>query len=180
MRKTPYTLALVLSLGGAHGILVSCATTQTPRAQVGDARLAMHVGRRLAADPQVRRFEIDVDAREGMVILRGVVDSSVERTEAERVAERTPGVVGVENHIQLESEIGEGERSDFVVRVKIGTQLSADPDVRRTDIDIDVEEGIVYLSGVVYDEIARTEAERLARSVDGVREVHNELEVAVR
>lgn len=162
----------------AIALITGCATTtRTPRAQADDARVAMDVSGRLAADPDVHRYDIDVDVLDGIVTLRGIVDSEVERDEAERVTERTRGVEGVRNQIRLESEVDESERSDLVMRVKIGTQLAADPDVRRIDIDVDVEEGTVTLSGVVADETARTEAERIARSVTGVREVHNELSV---
>jgi osmotically-inducible protein OsmY len=40
-----------------------------------------------------------------------------------------------------------------------------------------VRNGVVTLSGIVKDKIARAEAEDLARSVDGVTMVVNELQV---
>jgi hyperosmotically inducible protein len=113
-----------------------------------------------------------------VVTMRGIVDNETERQEAERVAEGTPGVDRVRNLLELESEVQDDEKNDLMTRVKVGTQLAADPDVRRTDIDIDVEEGTVTLSGVVEDEEARKEAIRIAKSVEGVKEVRNELRLA--
>src|SRR5688572_14820414 len=138
----------------------ACSMERAPRAQVDDAALATRVSSRLAADPDVSKVEIDVDVLDQVVTMRGIVDNETERQEAERVAESTPGVERVRNLIELESEVQDDEKNDLMTRVKVGTQLAADPDVRRTDIDIDVEEGTVTLSGVVEDETARTEAIR--------------------
>jgi hyperosmotically inducible protein len=156
----------------------ACSMERAPRAQVDDAALATRVSSRLASDPDVSKVEIDVDVLDQVVTMRGIVDNETERQEAERVAEGTPGVDRVRNLIELESEVEDDDKNDLMTRVKVGTQLAADPDVRRTDIDIDVEEGTVTLSGVVEDETARTEAVRIAQSVDGVKEVRNELRLA--
>jgi hypothetical protein len=45
------------------------------------------------------------------------------------------------------------------------------------NVDVDVTDGVVTLSGVVHNEAEAAEAERLAREVDGVTEVRNELKV---
>lgn len=173
-KRTTLRAALIVFITAT----AACSMERTPRAQVDDAALATRVSSRLASDPDVSKVEIDVDVLDQVVTLRGIVDNETERQEAERVAEGTPGVDRVRNLIELESEVEDDDRSDLVTRVKVGTQLAADPDVRRTDIDIDVEEGTVTLSGVVEDETARTEAVRIAQSVDGVTEVRNELRLA--
>jgi osmotically-inducible protein OsmY len=59
----------------------------------------------------------------------------------------------------------------------INTKLAADPEVRARDVDVDVANGVVTLSGIVESRIARSEAEDLALSVDGVEKVVNELRV---
>jgi hyperosmotically inducible protein len=177
-KRSTHLLRATLFAVGAFVVTAGCATSRAPAAQADDAALAMRVGARLTADPDVRRYEIDVDVLNEVVTLRGIVGTEEERTEAENIAARTPGVERVRNLIELESEVPESDKSDFAMRVKIGSQLAADPDVRRTDIDVDVEEGKVTLSGVVANNTAREEAERIARSVEGVREVNNELKVA--
>jgi hyperosmotically inducible protein len=173
-RNTLLRAALI----GVITATAACSMERAPRAQVDDAALATRVSSRLAADPDVSKIEIDVDVLDQVVTMRGIVDNETERQEAERVAEGTPGVDRVRNLIELESEVQDDEKNDLMTRVKVGTQLAADPDVRRTDIDIDVEEGTVTLSGVVEDEEARKEAIRIAKSVEGVKEVRNELRLA--
>jgi hyperosmotically inducible protein len=176
-RINPLLRATLFAVG-AFVLTAGCATSRAPAAQADDAALAMRVGSRLTADLDVRRHEIDVDVLNSVVTLRGIVGNEEEREAAESIAERTRGVERVRNLIELESEVDEAEKSDMAMRVKIGTQLAADPDVRRTDIDLDVQEGEVTLSGVVANDYAREEAERIARSVEGVRDVRNELKVA--
>ncbi len=45
------------------------------------------------------------------------------------------------------------------------------------DIGVDVEDGVVTLSGDVSNDFSREQAEQLARSVAGVRDVQNKLKV---
>jgi hyperosmotically inducible protein len=59
----------------------------------------------------------------------------------------------------------------------IDSKLSVDPEVKSRNVDVDVRDGVATLSGVVDSEAARAEAEDLARSVDGVTQVVNELQV---
>ena len=66
-------------------------------------------------------------------------------------------------------------RTDVGIKVDISTRLMADPEVHR--FDVDVVEGVVYLSGVVESELAKATAERIASKVDGVVRVDNELQV---
>jgi hyperosmotically inducible protein len=60
--------------------------------------------------------------------------------------------------------------SDAAIQTSLQRALRSDPLTRRQDIDIEVDEGIVTLSGSMPAAAAR-EAEALARRVDGVRKV---------
>jgi hyperosmotically inducible protein len=46
-----------------------------------------------------------------------------------------------------------------------------------TRVDVDTEQGIVQLSGVVQTLEQRTRAEELTKQVNGVKRVHNNLQV---
>ncbi|KIG19199.1 Osmotically inducible protein OsmY [Enhygromyxa salina] len=159
--------------------LSACATTQTVSAQTDDSALASRVGRRLSADPDVSRFDIDVDALNGVVTLRGQVEDQATADTAARVAESTTGVKKVINKLMLESDPDNpgSSRNDAAISAAVGARLLGDPEVRRFNIDVDVVEGVVYLSGIVEDKLAKDTAERIASAVDGVVRVDNELEV---
>lgn len=168
----PLALSLLLGLG-------ACATKQSVGEQVDDATLQMRVGRALIADPQTSRFGIDVDVVDGVVYLKGDVDSENEKMQAGRVAANTVGVKEVKNDLQIEGMMPEGEdsRSDIAIRTSVGTRLMADPDTSRMNIDVDVVNGVVYLTGIVESEREKKAAERLVRGIDGVQDVKNQLEV---
>jgi hyperosmotically inducible protein len=139
------------------------------------------VGRRLTADPDVKRYQIDVDTLDGVVTLRGKVDSETMKTSAETIARGTDGVRNVVNELMVE-DLTAGERreennADLNIKTAVGRALTGDDDVRRVNVDVDVTEGVVTLSGVVHNDAEKAEAERLAREVDGVTDVVNDLKV---
>ena len=66
-----------------------------------DAWLVTKVKSKLAADPEVNSFNIDVDATDGQVVLTGIVAADEQRQEAERLARATEGVTSVRNEIRV-------------------------------------------------------------------------------
>lgn len=171
------TLALPLLTIAIPASMSACSTTRMAGEQSDDARIKGRVGRRLAADPEVERFDIDVDVLDGVVTLRGEVDDRRSAEEAVRIAQHTEGVKQVVDQLQIEVDDDDGD-GDLGIRASVGTKLLADPDVRRVNIDVDVINGVVYLSGVVHDDEAKAAAERIATNVDGVIRVENELTVS--
>lgn len=66
---------------------------------------------------------------------------------------------------------------DTVITSAIKAKLLADSDVGGLDIDVDTMEGEVTLSGTVESEMESQKAEAIAKSVDGVVSVTNNLVV---
>jgi hyperosmotically inducible periplasmic protein len=69
-------------------------------------------------------------------------------------------------------------RGDESIREELCENLTDNPELDATDIDVTVEDGEVTLSGTVDDRDARWLAEDLAEAISGVRAVHNRLRVA--
>jgi hyperosmotically inducible periplasmic protein len=179
MKTMKIALALALavpSLGAA-----ACATTRPVSEQSDDNIITGRVGRRLTADPEVKRYQIDVDTLDGVVTLRGKVESETMKASAEKIARDTDGVRNVVNELMVEdqeaSDRREENNADLNVKTAVGRALTGDDDVRRVNVDVDVVDGVVTLSGVVHNEAEAAEAERLAREVEGVKDVKNELKV---
>ncbi len=174
-RKTMAVAVLGLAV---PALTVACSTTQPVTSSVDDAGTTARVAAQLAADPDVDKYEIDVDTEQGVVHLRGEVETQAEKDEAERIARNTRGVRDVVNQIQLMREgAGSGPDWDAWVTTKVKSKLAVDPDIRAFNIDVDTENGIVYLTGIVEKEEDRMEAERLARGVEGVERVVNNLQL---
>jgi osmotically-inducible protein OsmY len=92
------------------------------------------------------------------------------------------------------SEIGRGElgrgshygrgprnyrRSDDRIEEDINEQLTRHPEVDATEIEVNVDNGEVTLTGTVDNRNAKRIAEDVAESVSGVRDVHNQIRVSI-
>jgi hyperosmotically inducible protein len=80
-------------------VLVSVASTSaqsTIGGTIDNALITATVKARLAADPTVSAFAIDVDTADGVVSLTGVVNDEQARQRAIQLAQETEGVKGVD------------------------------------------------------------------------------------
>jgi BON domain/PRC-barrel domain len=68
---------------------------------------------------------------------------------------------------------------DAALTAKVKTALSLNKQVPAGKINVDSNDGVVTLRGAVSDEKSREIAEKVATDTPGVREVHNEVSVAV-
>jgi hyperosmotically inducible protein len=166
-----------IALPSALVALLACSTSQPIDRQASDALVTSKIESKLAANPQTNNLEIDVDTSDGRVRLSGLVETEAERSEAEHLARNTDGVRSVDNEIELGDLSAEEQFSDGWILAKVKSQLAADPEVNSFNIDVDVLDGEVTLSGLVTAERARTEAARIAEATQGVRSVRNQIRV---
>jgi osmotically-inducible protein OsmY len=162
---------LVLGLG-------ACSSTQSASTQIDDAALTSAVKAKLTADPEINPFNIDVDTDEGVVRLSGKVEKAAARSEAERLARNTEGVRRVINDIDVgKTTVGERVAHSGLAS-KVKAKIAADPELNPFNIDVDASgDGVITLTGRVATQAAREEAGMLASRTEGVRHVHNRLEV---
>ena len=66
-------------------------------------------------------------------------------------------------------------RSDTRIHEEICESLTRHPAIDPSDVEIEVRDGIVRLTGLVHDRAAKWLAEDIAEGVFGVRDVHNEI-----
>jgi hyperosmotically inducible protein len=67
---------------------------------------------------------------------------------------------------------------DSVITTKVKSALLADSTVKGLNIDVDTVGGTVTLSGTAKSQAERTQAEALASSIEGVRNVVNRISVS--
>jgi hypothetical protein len=72
------------------------------------------------------------------------------------------------------------QRSDERIREDVCERLTQDPRVDASDIEIQVQNGEVTLSGTVDDRESKRTAEDVAESISGVKDVHNQIRVQIR
>jgi osmotically-inducible protein OsmY len=80
--------------------------------------------------------------------------------------------------VALPGPLTADEPDDDAIRDALMIKLAGDRDVRGTQIEVAVEDGVVTLEGPVADERARKRAEKLAKKQKGVEKVINKLEIA--
>lgn len=162
--------------------MVACASTRTqksPGEQVDDSVTTGRVKAALIADPVTKAHQIDVETFKGTVQLNGFVDSSASKSRASEVARGTKGVTAVQNNLTVKTDPRTGEQvvDDGAITLKVKAALAGDPRTKAHQVNVETREGVVQLSGFVDNSEAKSTAEELARAVDNVKSVDNELSV---
>jgi len=153
--------------------LFGCTSSRTVGDRIDDSAITAAVKTRLTTNLDTSAHEIDVDTLNGNVRLSGVVDSQDERSEAGRVARRTHGVRSVDNELTVGSKTVGTVIDDKVLVARVKAALIGDETVSAAEIDVDVDNGVVTLSGEVGSWTEKSRAARVARSVEGVRGVRD-------
>jgi hyperosmotically inducible periplasmic protein len=162
--------------------MVACASTRTqksPGEQVDDSVTTGRVKAALIADPVTKAHQIDVETFKGTVQLNGFVDSSASKSRAAEVARGTKGVTAVQNNLTVKTDPRTGEQvvDDGAITMKVKVALAGDPRTKAHQVNVETREGVVQLSGFVDNSEAKSTAEELAKAVDNVKSVDNELSV---
>jgi len=121
-------------------------------------------------DPKVNSETIAVSAHDGTITLRGTVASLAEKREAARAAQKVLGVVSVDNKLEVGLVDDDARQDDAKLRGYVLQALMFDSVVPST-VDAEVFDGIVTLTGTVEWRYQRDEAERVASTIAGVREI---------
>jgi osmotically-inducible protein OsmY len=139
--------------------------------RIADLETQVALQERLRGEPLLVSAKLKVDVERGVVALRGFVESELERSSAQQLAEAAVGAEHVRNELETLSPAA-GE--DRLAR-RVSFELYSTGAFDLTKIRVRSEAGRVQLEGNVRSEAERLLAARLAEAVPGVREVRNEL-----
>jgi hypothetical protein len=118
--------------------------------------------------------EIEIDARGGVIALRGKVISLSHKRVIEALAWRTPGCRGVDNRLQV---VPAEDDNDDELTDAIRLVMEMDRIAHADQISIRSDGGVVTLQGVLPRDEERRLAEMDAWAVWGVKDVRNEIQV---
>ncbi|MBC8027871.1 MAG: BON domain-containing protein, partial [Steroidobacteraceae bacterium] len=101
------------------------------------------------------------------------------KSRASEVAKGTKGVTAVRNNLTVKTDPRTGSQTvdDSAITAKVKAALAGDPRTKAHQVNVETREGAVQLSGFVDTSEAKSTAEELARAVDHVKSVDNELDV---
>ena len=159
----------LLALAGCASSMVSRGTRHS------DSGITSVIKTSLETNDKVKARQVDVETREGVVYLTGVVDTEEARREAARVAWHTEGVDGVVNDLTVGERTAGSWIDDVMISSKVKAKLIANSEIKAGDIDVSSSQGVVTLIGRVSSQTIKSTAERVARDTSGVKDVHNEL-----
>ncbi len=125
-------------------------------------------------DPFLNESDIYVYVRNGIARLNGKVDSGFLRERAQEIAERTQGVIDVQNNILVGSDWV--TKSDWEIQEDIEDELFWSPNVDSDQVNVEVEDGVATLTGTVNSWREREKAEENAYE-GGAKQVKNDLYV---
>ena len=147
----------------------------------GDPETARKVKTALGLSKRLAGFDIQVAASDGIVTLGGQVPSEDIKSLAGAIGRDTPGVTDVKNDITVDPGAQPSSESvhveDLEIRVAILEALARSRELGGKNIDVKVENRTVTLSGTVETPTQRNGAEQIARAVDGVAGVTDNLVV---
>jgi osmotically-inducible protein OsmY len=159
--------------------------------KIEDAWITTKIQSKFFVDDDVRARNIDVDTKDGMVTLKGSVQSEGERHQAVAIAKNTDGVTMVHDNLVVDRGTSNMSRDagprgtataaskvdDAWITMKVQSKYFIHDDIKSRDVNVDTKNGVVTLKGTVASEVAKNAAEEIAQDTDGVTKVVNTLRV---
>lgn len=127
-------------------------------------------------DPYLAQRDISMLVNNGKLFLYGTVDSRFERKRAAEMASEVQGVIDVANNLTVQQTERATDQDDWEVKEDVREQMEWSPYVDSERIKVTVEDGVVSLTGTVYNWQARKIAELNAYEA-GADRVRNLLDV---
>ena len=150
-------------------------TAQKTGNAVTDTWIKMKLYTQFAPEKALDESDIDVDIKTGMVTLNGTVVTAAGRDRAVAIAKATDGVKGVTSNLRIAPAAS--ATSDGIIKAKIYGQLMTDRALEGSDVDVDVDNGVVTLKGHVRSAAGQTRAAAIAKGTAGVKSVTDNLTV---
>jgi len=179
----------------------ACSNTQTTSTKVTDTDLERAIQSRLNESRELNKLKVSANAAKNEATISGTVATESLRTRATELAKAaSPNLVLTDKIDVKPTELTRNDYTESMARetrakatangekignsvedawlhTKIAARLMGDSATPATKINVDVDDGAVILRGDVPSAEAKSEAERVARTVDGVKRVTNRLQV---
>ena len=127
----------------------------------------------------IKAVEVDVDDEANIVHLQGTVGTMADRTRANEIATAVVGTSGrVLNELTVESLNGRSaDDFDGQITDRLDEMLDSGPVLRERDVNVQVTNGMVAITGEVRTADEKNKVEQLVRTAPGVNDVVNRLQI---
>lgn len=149
--------------------------------QFNDTAITAAIKSKFFTDGRVPSLGIEVTTEDGVVKLSGDVNSEYALYSAVQIAYSTEGVLDVDSsqlQVVYDSKhpIEDGIITAKVKGLFLKEEFLGDLPLQLFTVEVSTTNNVVTLKGKVSNKLEAKEAERLARSVKGVKDVENALE----
>lgn len=174
------TLCTAVVIGGALIAGSAQAVSKTDeKTAMNDSWITAKTKIALFADSRVKGSEIKIETTQGLVMIRGKVDSDAVKQTAEGIAKGIDGVKSVKNELQVvaPSKREAMDDKDDAITARVNEQIAKDSHLKKAGIHAQTNGGVVSLTGEVQDLMTSAQASWTAWQVPGVKSVKNDLTV---
>ena len=168
---------LLLSLVMAATVSVTLANSAFRPSPESDATIQASFEDSYVYNTLLQDDSVQANVKKGVVTLSGTVSSDTHRSLAEDLAVSIPGVLLVENNLETDAEI-DTQNADTWMGRKIKMALLYRSNVSGWNTTVDVEDGIVTLTGEASSVAQKELTTAYAQDIEGVIEVRNNMTVA--
>ena len=143
-----------------------------------DSTITAKVKAALVDHESIKSTDIAVKTDQKVVTLSGFVESQAQAEEAVKVAKGVEGVTSVSDKLHVrdsKSTSVKGYAGDTATTSEVKAKLLADDIVPSRKVKVETTDGVVQLSGTVDSKAQSDRAESIAKAVDGVKSVKNDL-----
>lgn len=144
-----------------------------------DSQIQADIMQELIWDPRVSHEHIGVSVTDGIATLSGTIPSYIEKSAAERAAQRVSGVKAVVEKIEVKLS-GLYEKDDQDIAEAVLNLFKWHVEIPDKLIKVTVENAWVKLAGEVEWNYQRNAAEKSVRAITGVKGVSNNIILKVR
>lgn len=144
---------------------------------INDETVEKNIQDQLFWDSRVDETNVNVQVNNGQVTLTGTVPTATAKRAAEDDALVIPGVNSLKNLITIQFPENIEVPTDTEIKNNIKNVFIWNPVIDISDVDLEVDTGVVTLKGTIDSYWKKIRAEELAFNMSGVIDVVNELAV---
>ena len=165
----PLTLAAVVST-----MLISSSPL---RAANTDDRIESSAAKSYTFKTTLKNDSINTESKDGVVTLTGTVAEESHKSLAQNTVASLPGVKSVDNQLLIKGE-QPAEHSDTWISMKVKTALLFHRNVSAMGTDVNVQNGVVILTGEASSQAQKELTTEYAQDIDNVKTVVNNMTIA--
>ncbi|KNC88167.1 molecular chaperone OsmY [Trabulsiella odontotermitis] len=191
LKNSKTLLAVMLGTALMSGSALAESTTESAGQKIDssmnkvgnfmdDSAITAKVKAALVDHDSIKSTDISVKTEKSVVTLSGFVESQSQAEQAVTVAKGVEGVASVSDKLHVrdsKSQSMKGYAGDAATTSEIKAKLLADDVVPSRKVKVETTDGVVQLSGTVESQAQSERAESIAKAIDGVKSVKNDLKV---